>query len=785
MVTVHPAAATNFVVTNVNNSGPGSLRQAIIDANNNPGLDTVSFNISGPTLSIRIQADQLVVTDPVVIDGTTQPGFSGIPIVELNGTNSSSAAFFINAPGTTVRGLVINTFHLGAILIGFNGGGSHVEGCYIGIDATGKLAAPNNGPGISMFSSNNVIGGTSVAARNVISGNGGAGVQIEIPCCTGTNPKISGNLIQGNYIGVNAAGTKPIPNQREGIVISTSGPDASVTGTMVGGTAPGAGNVISGNRSHGVFIGSFSTTGNIIQGNLIGTDATGSQPIPNDGDGVRVDIARNNVIGGSEPGAGNIISSGRGGSGADGGNGVTLGTNVNSTGNVLKGNFIGTNAAGSGTLVNYLHGVAVGGSNNTVGGTAPGEGNVIAFSGLDGIVCAAAGARSNSFRGNSIYANGRFAHSSGASIGIDLGTSGPTPNDVGDGDTGPNNLQNFPVITSVIAGDNSVIVKGTLNSAAGTSFSLDFYAHSVCNALSYGEGERPIGSAVVTTDAAGNANFELTFASSIPANQVLTATATDPSGNTSEFSQCSPHPQVGVSVGDLLAAEGDSGTKNFSFPVMLSMASAQIVTVNFSTADGTAKSGDNDYLPLAGSVTIPVGQTSALINIQVVGDTTGEPDETFFVNLTSATNADIGHGQGKGTIVNDEATTGPLELILEGSGPDPGQAAALDSILFLRDPFPVVNSANRLFQSADRNTRVTVLVTNLRPDETPSSLVINLMDSNNHTYDLPAEDVRRTPGVNFTQVTFRLPPDLSPGNCAIKVIGHGLVSNSATLRIRL
>ncbi len=201
----HAAApAVTFVVTNVNDSGPGSLRQAILDANGNPGSDSINFNISGPSLRIQPLLRLPDITDPVVIDGSTQPGFSGAPIVELNGSKSAERALFVNAPGSTIRGLVINGFSIGAIIIGTAGGGSHVEGCYLGTDVTGKIAIPNGGGGVAVFSSNNVIGGPTLSARNVISGNFGAGVEVRLFCCTGANPTISGNVIQGNYIGVTA-----------------------------------------------------------------------------------------------------------------------------------------------------------------------------------------------------------------------------------------------------------------------------------------------------------------------------------------------------------------------------------------------------------------------------------------------------------------------------------------------------------------------------------------------------------------------------------------------------
>lgn len=129
---------------------------------------------------------------------------------------------------------------------------------------------------------------------------------------------------------------------------------------------------------------------------------------------------------------------------------------------------------------------------------------------------------------------------------------------------------------------------------------------------------------------------------------------------------------------------------------------------------------------------------------------------------------------------------GPMQIMLEESGPAPNQAAAFDAILFVRDPFPVVNSSNLFSLPADPNTRVLIFVTNLQlaQGETASAVTVNLIDSLNQTYNIPAQDVRSVPNQVFTQVTFRLPSNLPVGTCQIKVIAHGLTSNTATLRIK-
>jgi hypothetical protein len=113
-------------------------------------------------------------------------------------------------------------------------------------------------------------------------------------------------------------------------------------------------------------------------------------------------------------------------------------------------------------------------------------------------------------------------------------------------------------------------------------------------------------------------------------------------------------------------------------------------------------------------------------------------------------------------------------------------AAAVDALLQVRDPFQVFNPSDRLTPSADPNTRVVIFVGNLQllPGEQSSAVVVNLIDSNNVTYNIPADDVRTVPNFSFTQVTFRLPNNLAVGNCTISVSAHGQVSNSATIRIK-
>jgi hypothetical protein len=165
----------------------------------------------------------------------------------------------------------------------------------------------------------------------------------------------------------------------------------------------------------------------------------------------------------------------------------------------------------------------------------------------------------------------------------------------------------------------------------------------------------------------------------------------------------------------------------------------------------------------------------------VNGDQKFEADETVLMNLTNAVNATISDNQGVGTILNDDT----LQLILDESGPDANQAASFDSLLFVRDPFHVQSIATWFDLGPDRNTRVILFAANLQLNqgETASAVVVNLVDPNNQTFDVPAEDVRLVPSSSFTQVRFRLPDNLAPGVCMVTIKAHGQISNTGTIRI--
>jgi len=132
------------------------------------------------------------------------------------------------------------------------------------------------------------------------------------------------------------------------------------------------------------------------------------------------------------------------------------------------------------------------------------------------------------------------------------------------------------------------------------------------------------------------------------------------------------------------------------------------------------------------------------------------------------------------------AALGPLQLLIDQTGPSLDQAAAFDLLTFVRDPFPVVSPNNLLNLGTDKNTRVIVFVSNLQivPGEPPSVVVVNIVGSNSQNYDVPAEDVRAVANSEFVQVSFRLPDTLAPGTCTIRIKAHAQVSNAGTIRIK-
>jgi hypothetical protein len=451
------ATAADFPVITTNDSGPGSLRDAIAAANLNPGADRVVFSIagSGPQV-ISVLSALPQITEALTIDGYTQPGAKpnslavgsdAVILIQLDGTQNGPDGLTINAPNCTIRGLSITKFIAqnpisvtGGSGIAVRGGtGSKVEGCYLGIQPDG-ITARGNGIGISIGSSGTLVGGTSAATRNVVSGNALIGLLMTA----------DGTLITGNYVGTDASGTRAVPNPN-GIQVG-----GSFTTSLIGGTAAGSGNLVSGNQI-----------------------------------GIGLGVSTNALLGGISDGV------------------------------RVQGNLVGTAANGVDPLGNF-QGIVINGSRNVIGGSTGSAGNVVAYNDHNGV--AVRDGTGNSILSNSIYANNP--------INLSLGASGRIiPNDIGDGDQGPNNLQNFPAIESVAIANNSASIKGNLNSTPNTQFTIQFFAES--QSLTDSK-QTYLGSTSTTTNGSGDASF--TAQLPVPAPDVrINATATNSAGDTSEF----------------------------------------------------------------------------------------------------------------------------------------------------------------------------------------------------------------------------------------------------------
>jgi hypothetical protein len=612
---------STFLVDNTGDSGPGSLRQAILDSNvATVASNTIDFDIPGQGVqTIEPLSPLPTITQHVLIDGESQPGYAGSPLIEINGSQAGGGdGLTISGSGITVRGLDIDSFSQGAG-IHISGAGATedwIYGNFLGTDPTGAQAEPNNyGVEIDGGATQNLIGtnGDGVddaAERNVISGNAENGVEIqssddnvvagdtigtdvsgvvsldriepssglssigqttglEIDSSSGNTiggtvagaaDLISGNgqsgvvmdgssdnVIAGDFIGTDATGTKGLGNGYEKSGVSLT--DAS-NGNTIGGTVAGASDVISGNGGPGLEINASSD--NLVEGDLIGTDATGTIALGNTQSGINFDLASGdtaaeaslgNTIGGTVAGAADVISGNKGwGVEIDG-----------SSDNLVEGDFIGTDATGTIALGNAQGGMSItadlvgvpipifGGFtgftpgidilvssiNNTIGGVSATAGNLITDNGGPGIAVTVYSSVGNPVTANRIFGN--------AGQAIDLGDDGVTNNGTVLRE-GPNDLQNFPILFTAADGQT----EGWLGvSEPNTTYRIDVYASAGYGPGGAGEAQDYLGSLQVTTDAAGAVTFAIPFSAPVGL-PILTATATDPQGNTSEVSALRP-----------------------------------------------------------------------------------------------------------------------------------------------------------------------------------------------------------------------------------------------------
>ena len=455
------AEQQHLLVYNTNDSGPGSLRQAILDANADPDTSYIEFNIPGAgPHTITLTSGELTITESVIIDGTSEPDFAGAPVIEVTTalTPAINQGIVINADNSVVQGLVVNEVFGDAVVI--SGDNNVVRGNYIGTNVTGDASAGNLGIGVHITGggSNNLVGGSTPSDRNVISGNGGTGVRI----FTGS----TGNHVAGNYIGTDVTGTVDLGNL--GVGVSITDGSGNIVGTDGDGVGDaGEGNVISGNEESGVRFGGNSMVNTVIAGNIIGLGADGTTPLGNTDDGIRIvantganrigtngdgvsdELERNIISANNRQGieifgpansgtriSGNYIGTDvtgtldRGNATAGiatsiGADGIVIGTNGDLSGDdiegnlisgnlrgvvleestnvVVRGNLIGTDVTGTSALGNSTTGVAiVGGTGHTIGGVSDDERNVISGNG-DGL---------DVFRSNAVTISGNYVGTS-------------------------------------------------------------------------------------------------------------------------------------------------------------------------------------------------------------------------------------------------------------------------------------------------------------------------------------------------------------------------------------
>jgi parallel beta-helix repeat protein len=728
-----------------------SILGNVVSGNGFRGIHVLAADVTGTTIAgnhigTNAAGDAAVPNfDGMFIESSGNTTIGGTTAAARNviSGNINMGMNFLTATGTVIQGNFIGTDATGTAALGNGNGGigvsggtatiggtaagagnvisgnetgvtisfgasAVVEGNRIGTNAAGTAPLGNSATGVLVTNATATIGGTAAGAGNLVSANGGSGVSIgagatgvtisrnligtditgslalgnqtgvaiaEAPGTviggtTGNGNVISGSsadgvvissdgvLVTNNFIGTDVTGTVALPN-RSGVSIQSG------AGTRIG--LAGAGNVISGNTQEGVVVGGspFPITDLVVAGNRIGTNAAGTAAVPNL---VGIDVNRVSVaIGGTSPGEGNLIS-------GNSDRGIAL---TSASGNVIQGNLIGTDVTGTTALGNGTIGIMVVGDDNAIGGTAAGAANRIQFS-AGPAVWVANGER-NTIRGNSMASN---------AMGIDLASAGVNANDFGDPDGNANRLQNYPELGLAVQTATTTVVSGTLNSTPSSTFTIDLYDNSACSPTGNGEGEAHAASFSVTTDAAGDASFTFTVPQVL---SIVTATATDLTGNTSEFSPCSLAAPGFLSIEDAFVVEPATGTATATFVVTLAPAVGSTVTVDYETAHGDTEAGD--FTAVSGTLTFGPGVTTQTIDVEVAADALFDPE--FFRVLLSNPTGGVGivNSQAFGTIA--EATVPAISVsdivVVEGE----------DAILTITVSGPSENPVTIDFETVD------------------------------------------------------------------------------------
>ncbi len=456
------------------------------------------------------------------------------------------------------------------------------------------------------------------------------------------------------------------------------------------GATGAASNVIIANGGDGIYVVGSGSTGNLILQNNIGIVRAGTDTSGNQGNGIYLAGASNNSIGVSP----NLI-------GGNGNNGIIVSRVINfsesqvlgtADGNLIQGCLIGTNSGATATFPNKSEGILLIGANNStirlnvIKNNASGV--YVAPQFTVGNLNVPAG-RSNFITTNSITGN--------SGLGIDLGVSGVNSNDIGDGDAGANNLQNYPVLNLAYSTASGAVINGTLNSTANTQFPLEFFSNASCDSSGYGEGETYLGTTTVRTDASGNAAFSFTanVGSPVTVGRSITATATDTNGNTSEFSACvgvqsaadlsisqtvAPNPAVSAGIVTYTVTVTNGGlSTSFSpsvridMPVQLSGVTCTAPAGWSCSADGVFFASTASFAPGSAVFTLRgtlscLAQNGTLTSVARV--TAGQTLDPIATNNSSTLATPALAGTAVGTVTYDGTNPAALSLgpVVVGSG---------------------------------------------------------------------------------------------------------------------
>ena len=567
-------------------------------SNNHVGLGTTSTqNViagnsnSGVTIGGITSTGNFVSGNQIGCDTTgsvARPNGKGI--ILSDGTNGNLIGGFATGQGNTISG----NQQEGIMIYGPTSN-NQIVGNRIGSTASGTRPLGNKSMGIHMrYGVSNTL-----IYKNLVSGNGGPGVAIGES--GSTNDRITGNII-----GIDSSGTMAIPNQC-GVFIF-----AGAHGNHIGSSAALDRNVISGNLTQGVLFVNVGTDGNFCQGNFIGTDSTGLRAIPNKAEGIRIgDSAKNSVVGGTASER-NIVASNLA-------SGILLDRALST---VIQGNYIGCNRIGK-LLGNVGAGVLIinGAASNTIGGSSPTIGNRITGN-LTGVQVEGAESLGNTIRCNSISSN--------LQLGINLlgndTSGGVTLNDLGDFDTGPNDLQNFPKLTTIAYFGSAATVGFTLDSKPNRSYVVDVYGIASGDALAFGQGDRFLQSIVVNTDATGKCSKTTSLVLPIGV-RTISATATETSsGNTSEFGPVLASPSLAsISISKQTVSAGAA----FMSTIHLT-SNAPAGGLYVFVTDTTAG------VSLPARIFVPTGASSASFTVQTKSTTTKGPS-TLVARLAGTT----------------------------------------------------------------------------------------------------------------------------------------------------